>query len=112
MHLSGNIGTIRRRWKMSQDEFGALVGVSRNVVMNWERGRSAPGLPVLSILADLCGLAVDALSTRALDTEEIPGMPLSKHNITNGAIADRLDMVIALLTKIANELAFLRGVKD
>lgn len=112
MSISGNIGMIRRRWQMSQGEFGALVGVSRNVVMNWERGRSAPGLPALSILAELCGVTVDHLSDHVLSSAEIPEKPRYKHRNTDIAIVDRLDTVIALLTKIANELAFLRSVKD
>ena len=35
--LPANIGMMRKRWRLGQDEFGALVNGTRSQVSNWER---------------------------------------------------------------------------
>lgn len=75
--LAGNIAAIRHRWGMSQAAFGALVGASRNQVSNWERGRSAPTLEDMMLLAKITGISADRLHSSVLTWDVIPPAPVS-----------------------------------
>ena len=46
---------------MSQKEFGALFGVTRQAVSSWESGRAAPRHSVLELMAEKAGLTVSEL---------------------------------------------------
>ena len=37
-----NVGKIRSSYKLSQNEFAALMGISVNTLRNWEQGRRTP----------------------------------------------------------------------
>ncbi|GER78764.1 MAG: transcriptional regulator [Anaerolineaceae bacterium] len=37
-----NVKEIRASYKLSQNEFAALMGISVNTLRNWEQGRRAP----------------------------------------------------------------------
>lgn len=37
-----NVGKIRASYKLSQNEFAALMGISVNTLRNWEQGRRTP----------------------------------------------------------------------
>lgn len=110
--ISKNINTIRKRWKMSQQSLGELLGVSRNVVVNWERGHSAPGLAPLAFLAGLCGLPAEAILHDELDPNTLPIAPLPDLPAQMAQVFDRLDRIERLLTQIANQLSENRSVND
>lgn len=38
-----DVKKIRRDFKLTQDEFAALLGISVKTLRNWEQGRRAPG---------------------------------------------------------------------
>lgn len=70
--LANNIATIRARWGMEQTDFAALIGVTRYVVGNWERGRNRPDLETMVRLESLSGFPLADLIGRELIKEEIP----------------------------------------
>ena len=45
----------------TQDEFAALIGVTRHCVSKWENGSSAPKTKDLKRIADLLGVTVTEL---------------------------------------------------
>lgn len=65
--LALNIATIRKRLRMSQTEFSALIGATRTQVSNWERGRSAPPARLLLRMAEVSG--IDA---KQMNVQELP----------------------------------------
>lgn len=50
--ISERIRTIRQKTKLSQQEFGKLLGVSRDVISNLEYARVQPKEPFLTLLCN------------------------------------------------------------
>ena len=49
----GRLAQARRFLGITQRDFGALVGVSRETVSAWENGKAAPDVNQLTLLADV-----------------------------------------------------------
>lgn len=75
--MPSNIITIRKRWRVSQTVLGQMMGVSRNVVVNWERGRTELSLAELSHLGELAGVSVASLKGGILDPAIISASPVT-----------------------------------
>jgi DNA-binding transcriptional regulator YiaG len=45
------IAGVRDRWKLSQREFAAALGLDVRTLQNWEQGRNAPDAAVLALIA-------------------------------------------------------------
>jgi len=45
-----NIKHIRERYKLTQEQFASLLGISVRTLRNWEQGRRAPGGPARVLL--------------------------------------------------------------
>ena len=58
MELANNLKQARLAKNMSQEELAALIGKSKNVISNWERGDNKPDADVIFSLCDI--LNVDA----------------------------------------------------
>lgn len=58
MELANNLKQARLAKNMSQEELAALIGKSKNVISNWERGDNKPDAGVIFSLCDI--LNVDA----------------------------------------------------
>ena len=54
------IREYRRERRLSQEDFGELVGVSAQAVSKWERELSYPDITTLPILAEVNGCMIDA----------------------------------------------------
>ena len=62
MGFSGDkLRTHRQRAELTQQALADTVGVYRQSVNAWERGRQIPHLPMLQQLAHLLGIRVDDL---------------------------------------------------
>ena len=64
--MDGKMIAERRRARgMTQDELGAMLGISGKAVSKWERGLSKPCEEHAKKLGDLLGLAVDTEAKRS-----------------------------------------------
>lgn len=108
--LGENIRKMRSRWHMSQRAFADLLNVSRNVVMNWERGRSVPDHTALSHLSRLSGISIGDIASLELDPATIPAQPLMEF-VSADYIDKRLEQIEGLLSKIDNKIDKIKGVK-
>ena len=64
--MDGKMIAERRRARgMTQDELGAMLGISGKAVSKWERGLSKPCEEHAEMLCQLLGLAVDTQAKRA-----------------------------------------------
>ncbi len=61
--LSENLRAYRQKNKLTQQAFGAMLGVSAQAVSKWERRRSYPDILLLPLIASLSGHSIEALLT-------------------------------------------------
>ena len=64
MDFSVRIAQIRKQMKLSQEDFGELVNMSRRTVAAWESGDRTPSFSTLSDVADRLNVSVDYLLGR------------------------------------------------
>jgi SOS-response transcriptional repressor LexA len=69
MNVHERIRDGRKRLKLTEEEFGAKVGVSRGSVQHWERGATAPSRKRQPVVAALLGLTVAELMSESNVTE-------------------------------------------
>lgn len=53
------IRLLRIQKKLSQAEFGELIGKSRISIVNWEKGRTCPGATTIDRIAKLFNISKD-----------------------------------------------------
>lgn len=78
MGIKENIVELRKREKLTQEEFAKIVGVSRGAVAQWESGFSEPRMGAIQKMADHFGISKS-------DIIEDGGM-FGKFTMVNGAI--------------------------
>ena len=73
--LNENIKRLRISQGMSQVEFAALIGVTKQCVSNWENDNVLPSIEMLVKIADIFKVRTDFLLGRELDrTLDISGL--------------------------------------
>ena len=98
--LANNILAIRKRWGMEQTEFAELLGVSRFVSSNWEKGRNPPSLAVAAKLEQLTGLSLGVLLEQPLTGNEIPEVP---GGVVGETVFARLERMEGMLRRLVGE---------
>lgn len=58
----------RKRMGLSQEKFGALIGVSRQAIQKWESGEATPDLSHLASMADVFGITLDSFVSGSDET--------------------------------------------
>lgn len=53
--------------KMTQEEFGKQLNVTRNTIKNWENKISKPHIGYMILISSLCGVSIDYLLFDNLD---------------------------------------------
>ena len=57
--IGKKITAVRKSLGLRQDEFGELLGVAKQTVSRWERGRTLPDIIMLVQIAAMCGLTLN-----------------------------------------------------
>ena len=76
--LHRNLETIRKKWRMTQAEIGAMFGKSRASWYYYEGGKNQPSLELIVKLSKLTGFTIGDLCTVKLDRDDVPKSPLQK----------------------------------
>ena len=61
MNIGNQILNIRKDNQLTQEEFGKLFHVTRQIVSNWENGKSYPDLQILVSMSDQFDISPDSL---------------------------------------------------
>lgn len=95
--LSEQITALRKSRGLTQEQLGALVGVSAQAVSKWEKGGS-PDVELLPSLAEHLGVTIDALFGRS--DQELTDMPERlKRFLSAHPFEKRIDALFELLCK-------------
>ena len=57
--LQISLAAARVNARFTQDEVAKKMGVSKQTLVNWEKGRILPGIPEVDFLSRLYGISVD-----------------------------------------------------
>lgn len=61
IRIAEYIVNYRKKHRLSQGEFGTLLGVSANAVSKWEREVCYPDLFLLPDISNLIGISIDEM---------------------------------------------------
>ena len=67
MELGTNIWRARKQLQLSQEQLGAMVGVTRQTISNWELNETVPDAKQLLALSKALKVSLDALGTAAME---------------------------------------------
>lgn len=67
MILGYRLRELRKENKMSQEELGKILGVTKVSISGYENGNRVPSLDVLNQILDIFGVSADYLMGRELD---------------------------------------------
>lgn len=54
-YIADKIKITRESMGLTQEEFGALIGVSKQSISSWEKGRNLPDIIQINVIASLAG---------------------------------------------------------
>ena len=74
MLLSEKITELRKRQGLSQEEFGAEIGVSRQAVSKWEMAQTTPDLSKIMVMSEFFGVSTDFLLKDEYDLSYLNNM--------------------------------------
>lgn len=90
MSTGANIRRLRKQRKLTQDQLGDMVGVSRSTITQWERGWTTPRMGNVQLLAGALGV-----STADIIADELPPSNAIKPATSKPAYAPLLGRVHA-----------------
>lgn len=61
MNIGDNLKKIRKNKKMTQEDFGKLVGLSTNTVQRYELGKRQPTIETINKIAEALGVSINEL---------------------------------------------------
>ena len=82
MNLSDKIKIIRKARGYSQEELGDKVGVSRQTVSEWEKGKFDPTLDSIRCLAQVLEVSFDTLLNENIDLNDSHQLNISLKNLS------------------------------
>lgn len=106
--LNQTIAALRKEKGLTQEQLGALVGVSAQAVSKWEKG-GAPDVELLPAIADTLGVTMDTLFGRSADKAEDISQVLSRW-LEDVPAEKRLNCMFELLVSSFPHLACMDSV--
>lgn len=85
MSIGDNLKKIRKNKKMTQQDFGKLVGLSTNTVQRYELGKRQPNIETITKIAEALEVPVNEL-LNPISTEEMIQNSISKSKESPGSI--------------------------
>lgn len=73
-YVNENIKILRKRMKLTQEEFAELIGINRKAIGSYEENRATPPLDKLTKICKLFGVTLDQLTNHryAEDPQHVP----------------------------------------
>lgn len=83
MNLSEKISIIRKARKYTQEEMGDKIGVSRQSVSDWEKGKFEPTLDSIRAIAVVLNVSYDTLLNEKVDLSDKDTLNVALKNLDN-----------------------------
>ena len=98
MGVGENIKALRKKSSLTQDEFAKLIGVSKETVCRWEKGRSAIRQSTLQTITSVFNLQPDDLTSEASGLaaqNEFPKKSRPKENCQPSEVCDAFKITMS-----------------
>lgn len=83
MNLSEKISIVRKARRLTQEELGDKIGVSRQTVSSWEKGEYEPTLDSVRAIAEVLNVSFDTLLNDKVDLNDIQELNVALKNLDN-----------------------------
>ncbi len=98
MGVGENIKALRKKSSLTQEEFAKLIGVSKETVCRWEKGRSAIRQSTLQTITSVFNLQPDDLTSEASGLaaqNEFPKKSRPKENCQPSEVCDAFKITMS-----------------
>jgi len=100
MFFTKNVSYLKKIKKLTQNDIAAAVGLSNQMISNYEKGTTSPQLDLVQKMADFFGVdAYDLVFTNLETGEKAEGRVVEKDRVTR-LLEKELDRLEALEGKI------------
>jgi len=99
-NLPSNIALVRNELDASQDEFGKLIGATKAMVFNFEKGFTPPKPKFIEAIATLAGITPEFLTSKKLQPKDI--------SVRIGRSVDNTKTVKLLATILAHNIIIIK----
>lgn len=97
MNLSEKISIIRKARRYTQEELGNIIGVSRQAVSDWEKGKFEPTLDSIRAIAEALNVSYDTLLNEKVDLSNKDTLNVTLKNLdddTKGKVNNSFRYII------------------
>lgn len=78
MQFGKNLTAVRKKWRLTQVDFGDFFGLGRGPIFNYEKDHNEPSLSFIIQLYEATRIPIYDLLVRELLEEEIPEKPYTE----------------------------------
>ena len=108
LKIGEKIKELRYEKGLTQEEIGALIGISAQSVSKWERGEGYPDIEMLPPLANYFGISIDELLGADANSKKYDEInALWAENNKNGLHKDNIDLMKKALKTFPNDALLL-----
>lgn len=100
LEIGQNIKEIRLKNGMSQEAFAERIGVSRQTVINWEKGKSLPSVEKIGVIIDQCSTSFEEIFDKECAPENVTTKDLCEEE-NNGVVTSDTNRQKITLKKIS-----------
>ena len=108
--LGENLRTLRKRWKMNQEEMGRRLGVVRSHYSKWEKGTVRFPLEAAFELSKSTGISINDFLRKRLEEKDFPALPIEEggkavaRGADNASVPDAGDYDLRNIVATVSEL--------
>jgi transcriptional regulator with XRE-family HTH domain len=93
---------LREEKKMTQEELGKALGITRNAISGYENGTREPDIEKLIVLSDIFECTLDYLTSKSDSKETMHYVAIDKSKLKDINVDD-LDLIKELIRKLQQQ---------
>lgn len=89
MQFGKNLTAIRKKWRLTQAEFGEIFELGRGPIFNYEKDHNEPSLSFMIQLYEVTRIPIYDVLVREIGDEEIPDKPFERSSEFKAVIPEK-----------------------
>lgn len=108
--LSKNIYILRKKYQLTQEQFGVKIGISNKTVSKWELGEIVPDISYLIIICEIFNISLDVLvKGNIYQDEKVREEEAKEKEKYNNILLNMIIIFLALLSLVTSIFVFRNG---